>query len=102
MVTFGYAIKHNYTADGTLQIQVRIPSIHGPFRLSDYGGQPVRNYTAEEDLPFYPSLILPHLPRYGDVVALTSLNEGRIDFMVMGLTGGSHSTSATGSGGPVQ
>jgi len=82
---YGYAKQYRYTGDGTLEVQVRIPAIHGPFKLSDSRGKLVRNYTRDEDLPFYQSLLLPHLPNPGDVVALLS-----DDLVVVGLTGGSY------------
>ena len=95
MTTFGYAKGHMYMGDGTLYIRVRIPSIHGPYSLKDYNGQPVRNYTRDENLPYYMSLLLPYLPCEGDVVALTSLDDSNNQFIVVGLTGGSYSKSLT-------
>lgn len=90
MIVNGYAIDYEYSGDGTLLIRVRIPSIHGPMDMKEYNGQPVRNYTRTEDLPLYPSLLLPHLPLEGDVVALISTSSGKSDFIVIGLTGGSY------------
>mgnify|MGYP004640217525 FL=1 len=88
-----------YTGDGTLYIKVRIPSIHGPYSMKEYNGQPVRNYTRDENLPYYPSLLLPHLPNEGDVVAITSLDSGNNQFIVIGLTGGNYSSNMTNVGG---
>ena len=79
-----------YDGDGNLLIQVRIPSVHGPMDQKEYNGQQVRNYTRDQDLPYYPSLLLPHLPTDGEVVALTTTNSASTEFMVLGLTGGSY------------
>lgn len=90
MITYGYAKQYKYTNDATLHIQVRIPSIHGPYKLTDYKGKAVRNYTQDKDLPYYPSLLLPHLPLDGEVVALSSMDNSNNSFIVIGLTGGSY------------
>lgn len=95
MITYGYAKQHQYTNDGTLMIQVRVPSIHGPYHQSEYRGQAVRNYTQDKDLPYYPSLLLPHLPTEGEVVALASLDKSNSEFLILGLTGGSYSSGMT-------
>lgn len=92
MIIYGYAKQHRYTGDGTLQIQVRIPSIHGPFSLSDGRGKLIRNYVADEHLPYYPSILLPHLPNHGDVVAMVGTSNAMQDLIVIGLTGGSYVT----------
>ena len=99
MITYGYAKSYMYTGDGTLMVQVRIPSIHGPFNESGYAGRQVRNFTRDADLPFYQSLLLPHLPGDGEVVALTTLDKSANQFIVIGLTGGSYYTGATNIGG---
>lgn len=99
MIVYGYVKDYKYTGDGTLMVQVRIPSIHGPYTESGYEGKPVRNYTRDADLPYYISVLLPHLPVEGEVVALTTTNERSTDFMVMGLTGGSYYTGLTNLGG---
>ena len=99
MTTYGFAKGYMYTGDGTLYIKVRIPSIHGPYSMKEYNGQPVRNYTRDENLPYYPSLLLPHLPNEGDVVAITSLDSGNNQFIVIGLTGGNYSSNMTNVGG---
>lgn len=98
MIVYGYAKKYMYTGDGTLLIQVRIPIIHGPYSQSSYNGKSVRNYTRDEDLPYYSSILLPHLPNEGEVVALTSINEKSSKFLVIGLTGGSYYTGTTNLG----
>lgn len=92
MIIFGYAKQYRYTGDGTLQVQVRIPSMHGPFSLTDGRGKIVRNYVRDEDLPFYSSLLLPHLPNPGDVVALQGTSDAMNELIVIGLTGGSYVT----------
>lgn len=92
MIVYGYAMQYQYTSEGTLLIQVRIPSIHGPMNKSEYKGKSVRNYTSDENLPWYPALLLSVTPAKGQVVALSSLNETSNDFLVLGLTGGQYST----------
>lgn len=90
MIVNGYCKGYKYAGDGTLMIQVRIPSIHGPMTQYEYRGKSVRNYVEDTDLPWYPSLLLPHMPAEGEVVALTSTNSKNSEFMVLGLTGGSY------------
>ena len=51
MITYGYAKNYKYISDGTLQIQVRIPSIHGAYKQSNYQGKTIRNYT--DDIRHY-------------------------------------------------
>ena len=96
MIVFGYVKNYTYAGDGALCIQVRIPSIHGPYNLKDYKGATVRNYTPDDKLPYYSSLLLPHLPSEGEVVALAAINgdnKSVNDFIVIGLTGGSYANS---------
>jgi hypothetical protein len=88
MITFGFALEYKYAGDGTLLIKTRIPSVHGAYKQSDYNGKPIKNWTADADLPWYPSLLLPHLPTAGEVVAVESINHGNSDWLVLGLTGG--------------
>ena len=95
MIIFGYAKEYRYTNDSTLMIRVRVPSIHGPYSLHDANGQLVRNYVNDADLPFYQSLLLPHLPGEGDVVALSAMDSSSNDFLVIGLTGASYSSGVT-------
>lgn len=91
MITFGYAKSYYYDSNGCLYVKVRIPSIHGAYRQQDYNGASIRNYTLDEDLPFYQSVLLPKTPADGDVVTLSSMSEGSgSDFMVVGLTGGKY------------
>lgn len=95
MIVYGYVKQYQYTNDSTLVIQVRIPSIHGPYKQTDAKGKKIRNYTRDEDLPFYPSLLLPHLPNEGEVVALSSMDSSENDFLILGLTGGSYTNGST-------
>lgn len=95
MITYGFAKAYQYTRDGTLEVQVRIPSVHGPFKTSDARGKPLRNYVQDKDLPWYTSLLLPHLPSDGDVVAVASMDEGLNNFLVLGLTGANYNSGIT-------
>lgn len=95
MITFGYAKGYQYANDGTLMIQVRIPSVHGAYELSAYRGRQPRNYVRDEDLPWIQSVLLPQMPSEGDVVVVASLNSGNHDFIVLGMTGGSYNSGAT-------
>lgn len=95
MITYGYAKAYHYTNDGTLLVQVRIPSIHGAYNQSNYSGKAIKNYTLDNDLPWYPSVLLPHLPNEGEVVALSSTNKSNSDFLIIGLTGGSYHIGTT-------
>lgn len=99
MITYGFAKGYKYAGDGTLLIRVRIPSVHGPYMQSDSNGKKLRNYVMDNDLPWYTSVLLPHMPHEGEVVAVSSLNKGNNDFIVIGLTGGSYSAGATNLGG---
>jgi len=90
MIVYGYAKGYKYSGDGTMLIQVRIPNIHGAFTIADYQGKTIRNYTADQDLPWYPSLLLPHTPVDGEVVAVASLDGTSSNWLVIGLTGGSY------------
>lgn len=94
MVIYGYVISYKYSNTGELFIQTRIPNIHGPLKQQEYRGQKVTNYVKDEDLPWYASVLLPHLPNYGEVVALLSTNSSNNDFIVLGLTGGQYSTAS--------
>lgn len=95
MVIYGYAKDYMYTGDGTLLVKVRVPSIHGPYYQTNYKGNKAKNYVRDGDLPYYPSLLLPHLPTAGEVVALLSTNEKSSQFIVVGLTGGSYNAGVT-------
>lgn len=76
-------------------MKVRIPSIHGPYKQTDYKGQRIYNYVRDEDLPEYISLLLPYTPVDGDIVALLSKSESTTDFIVIGLTGGHYQQDQT-------
>lgn len=96
MIVYGYVKEYMYTGDGTLLLRVRIPQIHGPINKSEYKGQKVIRYTEDRDLPWYPSLLLPHLPNSGEVVALASTSSSdSSSFLVLGLTGGYDTNSIT-------
>jgi len=88
MVIYGYAIDSKYSDSGELSIQTRIPNIHGPMVPEQYNGKNVRNFVKTEDLPWYPSILLPYIPNYGAVVALIPTNIDKEEYMVIGLTGG--------------
>lgn len=90
MITYGYIKDYKYAGDGTMLIKVRIPSIHGAYRQSDYNGKPVKNYTEDADLPWFQSILFPQIPTEGEVVALLATDTGISDFLVIGLTGGSY------------
>ena len=94
MILLGYAIKYRYADNGTTEIQVRIPNIHGPMNKSEYNGKTAQNYVAEADLPYYMSVIMPHMPSYGDVVVLESRSEANHEWIVIGMTGGNYSRGA--------
>ena len=93
-IIYGYAKQYQYKNTGELYIQVRVPNIHGPYSQQEYQGTPIRNYTQDQDLPWYPSLLLPHNPVDGEVVALLSDSSDSGNFIVLGLTGGNYSTAS--------
>lgn len=93
--TNGYAYDYRYEGDGTLMIKVRIPSVHGPVNQREANGATVYNYVLDADLPWYPSILLPHLPSFGEVVVLLSTSNMKADFLVIGLTGGSYANYIT-------
>lgn len=95
MIVYGYVKGYKYSGDGTMLIQVRIPNIHGAYNISDYGGKPMRNYVSDSDLPWYQSLLLPHTPTAGEVVALSSLDSSSSNWLVIGLTGGSYNAGTS-------
>lgn len=95
MIVYGYVKGVKYSGDGTLLIQVRVPNEHGPYLISDYEGKRVRNYVADKDLPWYPSLLLPYMPKEGEVVAISSLDSTSSSWLILGLTGGSYNTGAS-------
>jgi hypothetical protein len=85
-IVYGYAKAVKYSKDKSSSVQVRIPSIHGPYKQSDAKGKTIQNYVKDEDLPWYPSLLLDHSPTDGEVVALIEDN----GFLVIGFTGASY------------
>lgn len=100
MITYGYVKGFEYDGNGNYMIQVRLPSIHGPFLQSDAKGKRIRNYVRDENLPYYPSVLLPQTPSDGDVVALINIKDSKTtEFLVIGLTGGSYYRGATNIGG---
>lgn len=91
MIVYGFAKDYRYDGDGTLQIKVRIPSVHGPYvqTLSK------NIYTKDKDLPWYNAMLMPSLPVEGDVVVLQNLTDGKgSQFIVMGLTGGNYNNGS--------
>lgn len=97
MIVYGYAIDYKYTNDNILQIKVRVPSIHGPLNQKDARGNTIKNYVREDDLPYYDSVLLPQIPSYGEIVALSSISDSNtnVDFLVIGLMGSTYQTSQT-------
>lgn len=90
MIIYGYAKDYLYSGDGSLKVKVRIPSIHGPYKKSDSKGKIIHSYVEDSNLPYYPSILLPHNPKEGEVVVLSSMNEANNEFIVIGITGGSY------------
>lgn len=90
MIVYGYAKQTMYTGSGEFMIQVRIPNIHGPINQREYEGNPVRNYVKDADLPWYPAMLMPHVPNENEVVVLLSTNPANTEFIVIGLTGGQY------------
>lgn len=99
MITYGYAKGYKYTGDGRLLVKVRIPSVHGPYLMQDYKGKTVKNHISDDNLPWCESVLLPHLPNEGEVVAVATLDKGNSTFLVLGLTGGSYQSGVTNLGG---
>lgn len=95
MIVFGYVKDCKVDGHGSYTIQVRIPSIHGAYDKESYRGNKIRNYVEDNDLPYYTSLILPHVPNEGEVVALASMSENSKEFIVIGITGGFHTSNET-------
>ena len=97
MIVFGYAKKTRYTASGTMEVQVRLPRIHGPYKQSDAKGKTIKRYVDDSDLPYYQSVILPHAPTDGEVVALVNMSDSdtNADFFVVGYTGATYNSAST-------
>ena len=85
MLTYGIAKENTTRDDGTLWIKVRIPSIHGADSQSAYGGQTIRNYVYDKDLPWFQSILMSDIPNSGDTVVLSSINESNNRFIVLGI-----------------
>lgn len=84
MIVYGYVKDYRYTPEGGLQIQVRIPTIHGARTQTEYRGNRVRNFVEDADLPYYPSLLLKEHPAIDQTVALVSTDSGNSSFLVLG------------------
>ena len=95
ILIYGYAKDYMYSNDGTLMIRTRIPSIHGPYKRTDAKGKVIRNYVDDSELPYYPSLLLPHLPNEGEVVCLSEMDNNSSEWIVIGLTGGNYYSGVT-------
>lgn len=99
MITYGYSKGYYYDERGVMYVKVRIPSIHGAYNQKEYKGKKITNYTLDEDLPYYQSVVLPRVPSEGDTVMLSTTNEGRgSDFIVLGLTGSKYNDGAVDTG----
>lgn len=92
MIVYGYVIDSKYEASGEFKIRVRIPSIHGPVTQKEYRGQRVRNYVFDDDIPYCSSLLLPHVPSWGEVVAVATTGDSSSNWLVLGYTGASYAS----------
>lgn len=90
MIVYGLVTDYRYTEDGGLLIQVRIPNIHGARNREAYGGNKIRNFVEDKDLPYYPSLLLKDVPAIDQTVALVSADEGNNSFLVLGPVSSSY------------
>jgi len=97
MLVFGYAKNTRYTASGTMEVQVRIPNVHGPYKQSDAKGKTIKRYVEDADLPYYQSVVLPHAPTDGEVVALLNTVDSDVnaDFFIIGYTGATYNSAST-------
>jgi len=93
MIVYGYAIDSKYESSGEFKIKVRIPSIHGPMTQKEYKGSRVRNYVSDEDLPYFASLILPHEPVNGEILAIATTGDSPSNWLVLGYTGSSYGSA---------
>lgn len=94
MIVYGFVKDYYYANDGTLKVQVRIPSIHGPYVQETPNSK--NTYVRDSDLPWVTSVLLPHLPDEGEVVMLQSVNESKsAEYVCIGLTGGSYVTGTS-------
>ena len=92
MIVYGYAKQTRYNNDGILEIQTRLPQIHGPYLQSDAKGKTIHNYTRDQDLPYYQALISNDIRvSDGDVVILESENPGMgAGMIITGVTGANY------------
>ena len=96
MIVYGYVKDYMMNGDGTMSVKVRIPSIHGPYKQQQAQGRTIRNYVQDDNLPWYPSILLPYNPNDGDIVLMLSTNDsGDYNWIVIGLTGGSYNNGIT-------
>lgn len=92
MIIYGFAKDYHYSNDGTFEIKVRVPSIHGPYKQQSSK----QTYVSDDDLPWYTSILMPNLPSEGDVVMLESVSSSKSsDYVVIGLTGGSYQSGTS-------
>lgn len=96
MLITGYAKDYYYDSSSCMYIRVRIPNIHGAYKQQEYEGQQIKNYTLDENLPYYRSIELPRAPREGDIVLLASTSDGNgSERVVIGLMGSSYNDGKT-------
>lgn len=93
MIVYGYVLDSKYEESGEFKVKVRIPSIHGPMNQKEYKGQRIHTYVADKNIPYFSSLLLPHVPSSGEVVALASTNDTANNWLVIGYTGASYSSN---------
>lgn len=92
MIIYGFAKDYHYSNDGTFEIKVRVPSIHGPYKQQSSK----QIYVSDDDLPWYTSILMPTLPSEGDVVMLESVSSSKSsEYVVIGLTGGSYQSGTS-------
>lgn len=72
---------------GGYDIQVRIPSVHGAYKKSDYKGKTPKNYVNDKDLPWYPSIESVTNRTVGSIAVLLAVNPSASSFIVIGTTG---------------
>ena len=87
MLTYGYILDTRENDMGGREFQVRIPSVHGAYRKSEYKGKTPRNYVEDDDLPWYVVLTSVGEPLTGEVAVLAAINSSNNQFVVLGTTG---------------
>lgn len=85
MIVYGIVKESDNRSDGTLWLKLRIPLIHGADNQSMYGGNVIHNYVLDADLPWYQSIQLPAIPSFGSIVALSTINNSKNEFIVIGV-----------------